>query len=75
MGNISSLESKHQNDICAICNKNIDIQNLLMCVRCDISFHESCYDIATSSNKTYTKCPTCNRIGCIGKFPCVNSKL
>jgi hypothetical protein len=74
MGNTTSLESKHQNDICAICNKNIDIQNLLMCVRCNISLHESCYDIATSFNKTYTKCPACNRIGSVGKFHCINSK-
>ena len=87
MGNCTSLESKHQNDICAICNENIDIQKLLICVRCIISLHESCYDdsnislhescyddIETTSNKTYTKCPACKIIGSIGKFHCINSK-
>ena len=47
MGNCTSLESKHQNDICAICNKNIDVKNLLICVQCNISLHEACYDIAS----------------------------
>jgi hypothetical protein len=83
MGNCTSLESKHQNDICAICNENIDIQKLLICVRCNISLHESCYDeaeddadddIETTSKKTYTKCPACKIIGSIGKFHCINSK-
>ena len=73
MGNSTSLESKHQNDICAICNKNIDIRNLLMCIRCNISLHDSCYDIATKLNKTFTRCPLCNRIGCVGKFHSMNS--
>jgi len=80
MGNCTSLESKHQNDICAICNQNIDIQKLLMCVKCNISLHESCYDNApkiinddTNYNKC-TKCPLCGCKGCIGKFPSINSK-
>ena len=75
MGNSTSLESKYQNNICAICNKNIEIKDLVMCVRCNISLHESCYDIATKLNKTYIKCPHCNRIGSVSKFPCANSKL
>lgn len=75
MGNSSLSKSKYENEICAICNKKIDVKNLLICVRCQVSLHESCYDIATSINQSYTKCPSCNRIGCIGKFPCFSSKL
>ena len=75
MGNSSFSKSKYENEICAICNKKIDVKNLMICVRCQVSLHESCYDIATDINQTYTKCPCCYRIGSVGKFPCMNSRL
>ena len=75
MVNISFLKSNYDNEICAICNKNVDVKKLLICVRCHVSLHELCYDIWTSMNKSYNICPICNRIGCVIKFPCMNSRL
>ena len=75
MVNRSFLKSNYENEICAICNKIVDVKNLLMCVRCQVSLHESCYDSATSINQSYNICPICNRIGCVIKFPCMHSRL
>jgi hypothetical protein len=75
MVNRSFLKSNYENEICVICNKIVDVKNLLMCVRCHVSLHESCYDFATSINRSYNICPICNRIGCVIKFPCMNSRL
>ena len=75
MVNRSFLKSNYENEICVICNKIVDVTNLLMCVRCHVSLHESCYDIATSINQSYNICPLCNRIGSVGKFHCMNSLL
>ena len=65
MGN---LQSNRQTDICKFCNDKIQPTQLLVCVRCDISLHESCYNIANCNNTNYTQCPKCERIGCIGKY-------
>ncbi len=76
MGNNNSCsQSTPTDNLCYICNKNIHIRTLAMCVRCNISLHQTCYDNFTSYHKTYVKCPNCNRIGSIGQFPCPNSKL
>jgi hypothetical protein len=64
MGN---LLSNHKPKMCEICNKKIQPSQLLICVRCNISLHESCYYVS-NNNKDYTQCPKCERIGYIGKY-------
>ena len=64
MGN---LQSTQRPIMCEICNKQIQLSDLLTCVRCNISLHTSCYDIV-NGNKNYTQCPKCERVGCIGKY-------
>jgi hypothetical protein len=64
MGNLQSTKPI----ICEICNKQIHLDELLICVRCEISLHESCYRNTNDNNKNYTQCPKCERVGCIGKY-------
>ena len=49
---------------CYLCSNNINKEDLILCVRCNIALHNLCHN--KISNKTYTQCPNCNSIGSLG---------
>lgn len=58
------IESQKNNE-CHICKKQIEIEELIMCVRCNIKLHFECAE-CFSKSESYCKCPNCNRIGSLG---------
>jgi hypothetical protein len=67
---LSGLRNKYDIELqkdkeCHICKKRIEIEELIMCVRCNIKLHSECAD-SIKDNKSYCKCPNCNRIGSLG---------
>jgi len=84
MGSKISLEGRFDNNNdsskCFICSKKINVEDLVVCVRCNISLHNTFYD-KNCDNKNYTKCsnkicsdknyticPNCNHIGSLGIY-------
>ena len=49
---------------CYYCAKVIKNVELTRCIRCNLKMHYKCWH--DESNKNYTKCKNCRRIGCIG---------
>lgn len=67
---LSGLRNKYdiewqKNSECHICKKQIEIEELIMCVRCNIKLHYLCED-ALRDGRGYCKCPNCNRVGSLG---------
>ena len=67
---LSGLRNKYdiasqKNKNCYICKKIIEIEELIMCVRCNIKLHSECAN-HINDNKSYCQCPNCNRIGSLG---------
>jgi hypothetical protein len=48
-------------------NNKINVEDLVICTRCNIVLHDTCYD-NICSNKNYTQCPNCNHIGSLGIY-------
>jgi hypothetical protein len=62
-----------RNSVCYICRKNIEIDELVICMRCNIRLHSNCENIYRH-NKNYCKCPNCNKVGSLGiKFDDIES--
>jgi hypothetical protein len=55
----------NRNNVCYICRKTIEIEELVICVRCNIKLHSNCENIY-SHNRNYCKCPKCNKVGSLG---------
>jgi len=49
---------------CLICWENIESQNCIKCVRCNIILHDLC-EKTYRGEKKYCECPHCRRIGTI----------
>jgi hypothetical protein len=67
---LSGLRNKYdnesqQNNKCHICKKQIELEELIICTRCNIKLHCECED-AIRDGRAYCKCPNCNRIGSLG---------
>jgi hypothetical protein len=67
---LSGLKNKYDNDSqrhigCFICKNPIELEELIICVRCNIKLHSDCAN-STKDNKSYCQCPNCNRIGSLG---------
>jgi hypothetical protein len=67
---LSTLNNKNNNkykesDLCYICRKNVDKNEIVTCVRCNINLHTVCEDIYRH-NRNYCKCPKCGHIGSLG---------
>lgn len=67
---LSGLRNKYdiesqKNSECHICKKQIEIEELIMCVRCNIKLHSDCAH-SFAMTESYCKCPNCNRIGSLG---------
>lgn len=57
MGNtISSVN----NDICIICKKHVIKEELMECLKCNIKFHENCYNM-----EKFMNCPKCQNLNTI----------
>lgn len=61
--NDENIEIK--NNLCYICRKSINKDELVMCVQCNINLHITCEDIYRH-NKNYCVCPKCKKIGTLG---------
>ena len=72
---LSSLRNKHdielqKNNECYICKKNIQFDELVVCVRCNIKLHSLCED-AIRDGRSYCKCPNINcksKVGSLGIY-------
>ena len=66
MGQKISLDEQfNKNEYkCHLCSYNVNKEDLILCVRCNTALHVICHN--KISNKTYTQCPNCNRIGSLG---------
>ena len=63
MGNIICIKQ----NICKICLKKIENNELYKCVRCNAVMHIKCYDNYWDNGTfNYTQCIECNKIGTIG---------
>ena len=66
MGIILSRYNNYiQNSQCFICNKRINTENYIKCVRCNITLHNDCEETYRNIKK-YCQCPGCKRIGSLG---------
>jgi hypothetical protein len=50
---------------CHYCKFDISPVQLLTCVRCNVKIHRYCY-YSNNTEKRFTTCPRCSRIGSIG---------
>jgi hypothetical protein len=72
MGNTTSkynhytIENNSIQNNCLICLENVNI-NFCICIRCNIKLHILC-EQQYRSDKKYTECPHCRRIGTIGYY-------
>ena len=70
MGSKISLDgrfkSKHDSK-CFSCYHKINVEDLVICTRCNISLHNTC-ECENRANKNYTQCPNCNNIGSLGIY-------
>lgn len=63
MGNTLSLD---KNVIqCFLCKQDIQPNQLVKCVRCNINIHFDC-ETKHRNNKQFCFCPNCNKIGTLG---------
>jgi hypothetical protein len=72
MGSKISLDGRFKNNHdskCFSCYDKINAEDLVICTRCNISLHNTCYD-NICANKNYTICPNlnCNHIGSLGIY-------
>jgi predicted nucleic acid-binding Zn-ribbon protein len=68
---LSALKNKYdtevfKNNTCFICKNNIELEELITCVRCHIRLHDKCEKSIRGDKQSFCKCPACNRIGSLG---------
>ena len=63
-GNNNSI-TNNEPITCLICWDEIGHRDWSTCVRCHIYLHNHC-EQTLRGNQGYTKCPHCQRVGCLG---------
>jgi hypothetical protein len=68
---LSGLKNKYdielsKNNACFICKKNVELEELITCVRCNIKLHDKCEESIRGDKQSFCQCPACNRIGSLG---------
>jgi len=70
MGSKISLDGRFKSNHtskCFSCYDKINVEDLVICTRCNISLHNTCY-VNICANKNYTQCPNCIHIGSLGIY-------
>jgi hypothetical protein len=70
MGSIISLDGRFKSNHdskCFNCSNKINVEDVVICVKCNIVLDDTCYDIICS-DKDYTKCPNCEAVGSLGIY-------
>jgi len=64
---LDRISKSNHTSKCFRCNNKINVEDVVICVKCNIVLDDTCYDIFCS-DKDYTQCPNCKSVGSLGIY-------